>query len=212
MDVFRMISVIALIICLSMLAKQFFALLAAGKPNDYSKPSGSVKKGVVYSFTGAMSPFEKESAYLHLPTYFAGIVFHIGAFLSLLLFPLVLFMQNILEYSFVLSGILSAILALGALSGAGILVKRLFNKNLKAISGVDDYVSNILTTSAQGVSAYLLLTGLGESIYFVFFILLLLWIPIGKTRHLIYFFFARYHLGAFYGRRGTWPQKQTGNE
>lgn len=212
MDVIRIISVVALILSISMLAKQFFALLAAGKPNDYSKPSGSVEKGVIYSFTGAMSPFEKESAYLHFPTYFAGIVFHIGTFLSLLLFPIVLFIQKILEYSFVLSGILAAILALGALSGAGILIKRLLNKNLKAISGADDYISNILTTSAQGVSACLLLTGLGEGIYFVVFILLLLWIPIGKTRHVLYFFFARYHLGTFYGRRGTWPQKQTGNE
>ena len=52
-------------------------------------------------------------------------------------------------------------------------------------------------------SAFVLLTGGGYPLYYIAFSIFLIWIPIGKTRHLLYFFYARYHLGAFYGRRGT---------
>ena len=55
-------------------------------PKDLSQETGSVKKGIIYSFTGAMSPTAKESAYLHLPTYVAGLLYHAGIFTSLLFF------------------------------------------------------------------------------------------------------------------------------
>lgn len=211
MDFYKIVAIVAFVLCLSMLTKQFLTLVAAGKPADYSKPSGSVQKGIRYSFTGAMSPFEKESAYLHFPTYIAGLIFHSGIFLSLFIFLIQTFFLNLIDYS-IIAKLLSVILIAGALSGAGILIKRVTSRNLKAISGPDDYISNILTTATQAISAYLLITGKGYTIYFLLFSVLFLWIPIGKTRHLLYFFFARYYLGLFYGRRGTWPQKHTGNE
>jgi len=52
----------------------------------------------------------------------------------------------------------------------------------------------------------LLLTGhVYQSVYYVTAALLLLYIPVGKLRHLVYFFAARYQLGYFYGWRGSWP-------
>ena len=82
MDVYKLVTLFAFAISIAMLLYQFFKLISAGNPVDYSKPSGSIRDGVIYSFTTAMSPFEKESAYMHLPTYVAGIIFHIGTFLS----------------------------------------------------------------------------------------------------------------------------------
>ena len=41
--------------------------------------------------------------------------------------------------------------------------------------------------------------------YFLEASLLMLYLPVGKLRHTIYFFAARYHLGYFFGYRGTWP-------
>jgi hypothetical protein len=48
-------------------------------------PRGNWKKGVVYAFGVGMLPWEKESARQHLPTYIAGILYHLGIFAGLLL-------------------------------------------------------------------------------------------------------------------------------
>jgi hypothetical protein len=43
--------------------------------------------------------------------------------------------------------------------------------------------------------------------YFICAGLLFLYLPLGKLKHSLYFFAARYHLGFFYGWRGIWPVK-----
>lgn len=202
---YHWLAITSLIFSIALLAFQFARLLFLGRPKDFSAPSGSVSKGVVYSFTKAMSPSEKESAYMHLPTYAAGIIYHIGTFLSLGIF--LIFISGISDWNEILKYLLSAFLFVSAVSGFAVLLKRVINSELKSLSGPDDYISNLLTTVAQLISAfYLLFSGL-ELLYYIAMSLFLLWLPLGKTRHLIYFFFARYHLGFFYGRRGTWPQK-----
>ena len=67
----------------------FVRVVRLGAPKDKSEPSGSVKEGVVYANTRAMMPDQKESAYLHIPSYATGMLFHIGAFCCLLFFVLV---------------------------------------------------------------------------------------------------------------------------
>jgi hypothetical protein len=32
--------------------------------------------------------------------------------------------------------------------------------------------------------------------------------PLGKLRHVVYYFAARYHLGFFYGWRNVWPNHE----
>lgn len=202
---YHWLAITSLIFSIALLAFQFARLLFFGRPKDLSAPSGSVSKGVAYSFTKAMSPFEKESAYMHLPTYAAGIIYHLGTFLSLGVF--LIFILGINEWHDILKYILSSLLLISAAAGFAVLIKRIINSELKSLSGPDDYISNLLTTVAQLISAfYLLFSGL-EPLYYLAMSLFLLWIPLGKTKHLVYFFFARYHLGFFYGRRGTWPQK-----
>jgi hypothetical protein len=114
--------------------------------------------------------------------------------------------------SALLSSLGGVVFSAGAISGLTILIKRIVKKELRSISGADDYISNAVTTVAQALSAFVLLTGGGYPLYYIAFSIFLIWIPIGKTRHLLYFFYARYHLGAFYGRRGTWPVNRNINE
>src|SRR5512135_3440671 len=76
----------ALGISLTACAAHFIRLLKLGSPKDLSLPKGKSGPGVRYAYTGAMSPARKESAYLHLPTYTAGLIYHSGTFLSLVLF------------------------------------------------------------------------------------------------------------------------------
>jgi hypothetical protein len=80
----------------------------------------------------------------------------------------------------------------------------MFSKTLAVISGPDDYISNIVTTMIQlATLLFLVFPGTG-SFYYITMTIFFLWLPVGKTRHLMYFFFARYHLGYYYGWRGTW--------
>lgn len=76
-------SLAALLFCVVILGKHFMRLLKHGPPKDLSQKSGNIAHAICYSCIGAMSPMQKESAHLHLPTYTAGIFFHIGNFLAI---------------------------------------------------------------------------------------------------------------------------------
>jgi nitrate reductase gamma subunit len=149
-----------------------------------------------------MNPVKKESAYLHLPTYIAGICYHIGTFLSFGLTPVIILRIILPPYLLIIigSGIL---ISIGC--GTGILVKRIVTGKLRHLSSPDDYLSNLLVTLFQVVTFVVIIKGSLFSSYFIFLSLLLLYIPVGKLKHLLYFFAARTQLGNFYGRRGVWP-------
>lgn len=226
MNYFIYASYAALLFCIAMCIICFFRLIKLGAPKDLSEKSGSVTDGVIYSNTKAMMPQHKESAYKHLPTYTAGILFHLGSFLALLLF--VILIPNAVWGFFFQQTIISSLIALCLListcCGIGLIIKRILSKKLKPISNLDDYLSTGFVTLFQLFSALLfssfafhdlfhnffssdIHSGL-ISIYFLSATLLFLYLPFGKLKHAVYFFAARYHLGFFYGRRGTWPPSE----
>lgn len=192
----------SLLVCLVSCIYHFSVIIRLGKPEDFSKPSGSLGPAVIYSFTEAMSPTKKESAYLHLPTYTAGILYHIGTFISIALFVLFLFHFQLPQ---VIKLGLSGILLISFVCGVAILVKRFYSQELKKLSNPDDYISNILVTVFQLMTILYMLNG--TMVYFITTSLLLLYLPVGKLKHAIYFFAARYHLALFFGLRNVWPPK-----
>ncbi len=197
-------SVCSLAICLISCFYHFIRLVRYGKPKDYSHKRGNIGAATIYSFTGAMSPKKKESAYLHLPTYTAGLLYHLGTFLSILLF--ILFLFKIEPYGY-LRTVTFGFLLITGISGLGILIKRISKKELRSLSNPDDYISNFLVTVFQLMTALTLYNVSLFPIYFIVVSILLLYLPLGKLRHTVYFFAARYHLGFFYGWRGVWPNK-----
>ena len=211
MSVLQIVSLIALAFCFVMMLGHFVRIIRLGKPKDFSVPSGSVAKGVAYANTVAMMPANKESAYMHLPTYTAGILYHLGTFLSLLLFVLSLFNLNA-YYPQWLSLLLAACLLVSGICGIVLLIKRFVNKNLHSLANPDDYLSNFFTTLLHFATAcYLTFAGCCCSVSYIYYIsatLLLLYMPFGKLRHVVYYFAARYHLGFFYGWRNVWPPKE----
>jgi hypothetical protein len=192
-------------ICLAASLIYFIRLIGMGKPSDYSLPAGNVASSIQYSFTGAMNPVKKESAYLHLPTYVAGIIYHLGTFLSIILFFLIWAGIN-LPKTWVFSIVL--FLTFSFSCGTGILIKRMVKKGLRDLSNPDDYISNLLVTLFQIMTVVILMWDQFNPVYFILSGLLLIYFPFGKLKHAIYFFAARYHLGFFYGWRGVWPPKQ----
>ncbi len=198
-------ALIGLTVCLLSCSTHLVRLVRLGKPKDFSKKVGNTQKAIMYSFTGAMNPAKKESAFMHLPTYTAGILYHLGTFLSIAVFFLMIF--NI-YFEGLLYWIIPAFLFITGLNGLGILIKRMIKKELLALSNPDDFISNILVTLFQFITALTILNIQLSPVYFVLTGILLLYFPVGKLKHTVYFFAARYHLGFFYGWRNAWPPKK----
>lgn len=199
---YQWLTLSAFVICMGSCILHMIRLIRLGNPKDFSKQSGNINKATAYSFTKAMSPAKKESAYLHLPTYTAGIFYHLGTFLSIFLFFIFLFD---IEFNKLFNSISIGFLLISGISGLGILIKRVLKKELLALSNPDDFISNILVTIFQFATAFLLYNHNYISIYAIAATILLLYLPMGKLKHTVYFFAARYHLGFFYGWRGIWP-------
>ena len=131
---YQWIAIIAFIICAIVLASDLVKLIKLGNPKDLSRKQGNVPAAIKYSFTGAMSPMAKESAYQHLPTYIGGLLYHMGTFLSLGLF--IWFLINIslhAEMHVAIAIIFQIILWISALSGILILLKRIFKQELRTL-------------------------------------------------------------------------------
>ncbi len=196
------IALSSMVFSLGVLGFHFLRLIRLGKPRDLARPSGSESAGIRYSFTRGMSPAHKESAYLHLPTYTAGLIYHAGTFLSVALLILSFFISDVPD---MITWILSICLFLSCLSGLFILIKRVTVRKLRTLSNPDDYFSNILVTLFQAMTiAYLLIGHPAGCPYYLCAAILFLYMPLGKLKHLVYFFAARYQLGLFFGRRGVW--------
>ncbi len=175
---------------------------AYGKRQLFSKPAGDPSKGVIYAFTKGMAPWAKESAMMNLPSYAAGMAFHSGVFTAFALLLMTLLGWGLPSIVILFMRLLMLV---GAIGGFSLFAKRLLKPQLRGLSCPDDFISNLLSSMfvllafASTFSPFLAGLWMAEAI------LLLLYLPVGKIRHCFFFFTTRYHLGAFFGRRGTYP-------
>jgi nitrate reductase gamma subunit len=205
MDRFQYIALASVFVSVSACLFHLIRLLRLGKPKEFSNPSGNVTKAEIHAYTMSMVPWHKESAYKHLPTFTAGIFFHVGTFISLLVLVLSFFFQPA-DCPQKLLLFICLGLALGAACGYTLLIKRLMVGKLRKLSHPDDFLSNALTTLFQILTvSYLLLPEWFTAAYYVSASIFVLYIPVGKLRHVVYFVAARFHLGFFYGWRNVWP-------
>ena len=213
MTIFQIIALIAMAFCALALLLFFSKLVRLGAPKDLSEPSGSVKEGVIYSNTLAMLPNQKESAYKHLPSFVSGMLFHAGIFLSLLMLIISFFpclTQWIVNYCWIQHSI-AGMLLITSICGLSLFIKRVIHKSLRSFSNLDDYLSNGLSTLFQIFTLLWVLFPFSCGIhaaYYIVITLFMLYMPLGKLKHFLYYFSARYHLGFFYGRRNVWPPKK----
>jgi hypothetical protein len=204
MEAYLIFALAAFVFCLAALLFHFIRLIALGKPRDLSQPTGNARMAMPYAFVGAMSPTRKESAFLYLPTYLAGIVYHLGTFAALLFFGLIV--ANV-QPGVIIAWGLAGFFAISGLCGFGILIKRMVKPQMRALSNPDDYIANLLVSIFQWATAAVLLSSALLPAYLIIAGLLFLYIPAGKLKHTVYFFAARYQLGSFFGHRGVWPPK-----
>ena len=180
MNILQYLAIAATLYCIVSLLVHFVKIVRLGAPKDKSEPSGNVKEGVLYANTRAMMPDQKESAYLHIPSYAVGMLFHIGLFCCLLFFVLFFFpfFNRWIESGCNWHLILAIPPAIGAVCGIILLIRRLVSKDLKPFTTPDDYISCGLVTLFQLMTTfYLCLStccGSVTILYYISSILLLL--------------------------------------
>ncbi len=167
-----------------------------------AEASGSAAGGILYAFGPGMSPTAKESVREHLPTYFAGIGYHLGIFVALATFLLVV------------SGIgvpapirwpAGALLGAGFAAGLFLMARRAADRGLRALSLPDDYVANILTDLLVLSALVFVFDPAAAPVFLGVAIPFFIYLPLGKVRHCIFFFVSRTLFGALYGRRNAFP-------
>jgi hypothetical protein len=178
-------------------------VISAWTVGDPAARRGRPGAGALYSLTGAMLPWKKESARLYPASYVFGVVYHAGSFLGFAWLVILFFDLHVPAIAIKASVIL---LSLAALSGLVLLVKRIVSRNLRYFSSPDDYFSNVLVTSWQILMSFALLSGSLKLAVLVLSGVLFVYMPASKLRHAVFFVPARVYLGLFYGRRGVWPE------
>lgn len=171
-------------------------------PADQSPVKGNISHGITYAFTAGMLPWAKESTRIHMIAYLRGIGFHLGIFAAMAAVILNPFWGTLPGR---LSEILFWFLMLGAVLGAAGGIMRIVEHNLRGLSLPDDHFAVWLITLFIAVAGLALVNAAFVIPMYVVSAITFLYIPLGKIRHCLYFFFSRLFFGKFFGRRAVFP-------
>jgi hypothetical protein len=171
-------------------------------PADNSPIKGSIPHGIQYAFTTGMMPWAKESTRIHMLAYLRGIGFHVGIFAAI---GAVLISPFWGSLPALLSQALFWLLLLGAILGAVGGIMRLAEQNLRGLSLPDDHFAVWLTTLFIATAALALLNEALMVPMYILSAITFVYVPLGKIRHCLYFFFSRLLFGKFFGRRAVFP-------
>ncbi|HLA08364.1 MAG TPA: hypothetical protein VJ022_13025 [Anaerolineales bacterium] len=174
-------------------------------PTDKSPTKGNISHGIMYAFTTGMMPWVKESTRIHMIAYLRGIGFHIGIFTAIgavILSPLWGFIPAWVRL------LLGIVLGIGAILGAAGGVMRIAEHNLRGLSLPDDHFAVWLTTLFIAVAGLGVLNEAFEIPMYIVAAITFTYVPLGKIRHCLYFFFSRTFFGKFFGRRAVFPHPE----
>ncbi len=203
--IFKIIALAGLLVGSVGLLRRFVDTNKRGLPSDKSTLKGKPGKGVAYAFTLGMAPWAKESTRLHMISYLRGIGFHIGIFMSI---GLLLISPVIPRLPAWIKSVTTFIILGGALLGVAGGVVRIIEHRLRTLSTPDDHFAVWLVTIWMALSATALWYSEILRIYYLFSAITLAYIPLGKIRHCLYFFFSRIFFGKFFGRRAVLPHPE----
>jgi len=204
MDLLRLLVGLSAVFALFVLSIQYLRARRWGIKPVYAKIQGNPRQALVYTFSAGMMPWSKESASRHLPTFIAGIIFHIAVASAVVTLVAAIFAWTLPS---LLKPVLLAALFAGIGCGLGLLVKRMVIGYLRAISVPDDFAANLLVNLFMILAAVNLIVG-ASTVFFVTAIVLFAYIPFGKIRHCWFFFCSRALFADFFGYRGALPPAQ----
>ena len=171
--------------------------------------AGKASRGILYGFTGAMVPSRKESATRHPVSFAAGILLHLGVAASFLTVSLAAVTRpDALPFGRLA---LAPAAAFGLVAGLFLLVKRLATADLRELSRLDDFAANLALAVFLAATLAFWSGALPADALGILAALLLLYLPLGKLRHVVFFFLARADLSGRLGYRGVYPPRGGGH-
>ncbi len=174
-------------------------------PADKSPIKGNVSHGITYAFSTGMMPWAKESTRIHMIAYLRGIGFHIGIFTAIgavIISPVWGLLPPLLSWTLVF------VLTLGAILGAAGGIMRIAEHNLRGLSLPDDHFAIWLTTLFITVAGLAVINKAFMIPMYIISAVTFVYVPLGKIRHCLYFFFSRIFFGKFFGRRAVFPHPE----
>jgi len=192
----------SVLFCIVVLAVILMRTLAFGRRPTYAHPRGSSFAGIVYAFGLGMLPWEKESAAKHIWTYAGGIFYHLGILMAMLFLAAVLLGIS-LSATFLQA--VRILLVIGLVSGVALLIKRMLKPQMRSLSSGDDYLANSLVDLLLLLALAATFAGTALIPFLAVAIITFIYIPFGKLRHCVFFFYSRILFGDFFGRRGVLP-------
>jgi len=204
LTIFRWGVIASFLICVTSLIILVIKTFSFGRKPLYAKSQGEGKKGIFYAFGKGMMPWDKESAKRHILSYLAGIFYHGGIFAGFFyLISLVISLELKMPVIF----LFRILIGFGFIWGIGIFIKRIIHIPLRKISCPDDFAANLMVDMFLALAFLSTLYPVLKLYFYLLSIILFLYIPLGKIRHCVFFFYVRILFGLFYGRRGVLPPK-----
>jgi hypothetical protein len=192
--------VVSTLVALAGLVSWILGLMRRPHVSDPTPGSGSSRRGIIYAFTSGMLPWNKESTRMHWLDYVRGILFHAGIFGGLLTLTLTPWWNGVPPPLRIMVGVALAIGFIGGLLG---LWARFSRPNLRAMSRPDDYISPVLVTAFIANAAAFASGLVSREIFYLSASVMLLYLPVSKVRHSVYFFHSRIYFGGLFGHRGV---------
>jgi hypothetical protein len=194
------LALVALVFSMSAFASRWAQMQKLPFAKDRSIPKDSATKGILYAFTLGMAPWSKESTRLHMLAYLRGIAFHVGIFAGLAAFLASPWFETI---PLIVRVVFAILTGFGAAMGVAGALMRVVEHNLRAISTPDDHASVWLVTIFLAAMTIVLGATAFVPAMWVIAAAMLVYAPLGKIRHCIYFYFGRLFFGIHIGRRGV---------
>lgn len=205
MLIFQLLALAGLIAGLYGIYLRYVETKRRAVPADNSPIKGKVTAGIQYAFTTGMTPWAKESTRIHTIAYLRGIGFHIGIFAAIgavIISPFWGYLPSFLSW------ILFWVLTVGAILGAAGGIMRIVEHNLRGLSLPDDHFAVWLTTLFITSAGLAILNKTFLIPMYILSAVTFVYIPLGKIRHCLYFFFSRLFFGKFFGRRAVFPHPE----
>ncbi len=159
---------------------------------DAVRPRGSALYGAVYAFGLGMLPWNKESGRLHPAVFWIGVLMHVGIAAALATVAVRLLAGEEPPAWWLAPG--GAALGLGAVAGV-LLVRRVVSPSMRRLSRLDDYLAAALTAIFCAAAGLWSLGTAPAAAFDVAAAALLVYAPLGKLRHMVTFFIARFYHG-----------------
>ncbi len=193
---------IALALLVLLYAIKVWQISRLPMPPEMAPARGDATRGVASSFAWPFLPWTMESTRQHWVRWLAFGLYHIGILIAILASFTIPFFPQVMIWP--VRVVMVVLIALALVAGLLKLAWRFSRPEIRYVSTPDDFFSLVVLQIwfLLAIPALLVYSPGWLIPYFVLTALLLVYVPLSKISHYIYWFFARFIFGVRYGRRG----------